>query len=86
METAGICLTDLLIRDIHACMQLPSNHSFDGPISAHRKGDGVRGGWGNGSDRQLQTSLLQHLHWGPLDHASCRPQLRCLQHNYYSCM
>ena len=49
----------------------------------------VSGGWENGSDRQLQTSLLHPLNWGPLDHASRGHQLRCMQHIHvcmYVCM
>ena len=33
-------------------------------VSGQMKGGGVRG-WGNGLDRQLQTSLLQHPSLGP---------------------
>ena len=55
-----------------SCLQLPSNHSFIGQYLPTERVV-VFGGWGNGSGRQLQTSLLQHLNWGPLDHVSHGP-------------
>ena len=55
---------------------LPSNQSFDKPISGHKRVV-VSGGQGNGLDRQVPASLLQH----PYNFASRESQLRVLQYN-----
>ena len=63
---------------VHVCMrvckQLPGNQSFIGKYLPTRRVV-VSGGGAMDPDRQLLTSLLHDIIWGPLDHASCGPQL-----------